>query len=703
MKSTKHLLLALIIAASCTAIEEPGVPSAEPVGLVLTATRESMAPASKSILLDDGSVWWDKAEEISLFSGSGVAGGSKFVSQNSSMATTVDFSGSITISAGKNFWGVYPYSTFNESDGSSVTMIVPARQTASPGNFSGDAFPAIGTSKTMRMAFWNVCGGVCFFVTKADIKSFSIRGNNGEALAGQVKVKFGEWGVPEIESVLDPKTEVVLNAPDGGTFEPGRYYYLSLLPVELTGGITITLRTASKQGVIESSNPQTVKRSVFGTLKNINSRVAQWEDYVPDDPEAPAGLLINEVAAHGDSSGFDTWVEIINTSGETATLDGLSLFLTTSSVSGQKVGSLSGTLAAGERKVFSTASGGGLTSGIASNALFTLSLGTDSSNSADTFVRSSELGSLGPFASYQRIPDGGTEWRKLTYSSAGRANEVFDVSSTRPTAVWAWGSHLSDLVANNGAKMRDMKNKGYDHILMNSAGFTTSSYRTNAIKFIKLADEMGITVHAWIQCFYQSGSWISPIDDNTKTYKEDVYARIRQDAASFVENWGVKGIHLDYIRFPGTASKHNYTTAVNSVSAVNRCCREIRETCDGFGEGLVTSAALMPEPNSESSYGQNPAQMAQYIHILMPMIYRYGDYNFSDATFKSRSNYYASQAATSGGVSWSGIQTYDTNTKGLSAEALRSDINLIASTNAAGLVLFRYQLGTFPDINDLWQ
>ena len=280
---------------------------------------------------------------------------------------------------------------------------------------------------------------------------------------------------------------------------------------------------------------------------------------------------------------------------------------------------------------------------------------------------------------------------------------VFDLSKTRPTAVWAWGSHLSDLISDNGAKMREMKDKGYDHILMNYAGFHNKNYRQQAIKFIQIADEIGLSVHVWLQCFYDGG-WVSPIDDEKKAYKEEVYERIRNEATDYLEQWGVKGVHLDYIRFGGTASKHNWgvgENAVNSVNAVNRCCREIREICDGFDEGLVTSAALMPEPNSSSAYGQKPAEMAKYIHILMPMIYRYGSYNFSDKSFKERSDYYAEQAKIGGGVSWSGIQTYDAATHGMTAEAMRKDIDLMAETKASGIVLFRYQLGTFPDVKDI--
>ena len=412
------------------------------------------------------------------------------------------------------------------------------------------------------------------------------------------------------------------------------------------------------------------------------------------------GLVLNEIAAHEENQDFDTWVEVCNASDQSRELDGLGLFITDEYFKGQKIADLSGTLAPGERKVFSTADET-LVTGISSAAPFTLVMGTDKDTVADSYEHKDGDPSLGYFASYQRLPDASGEWRRVTYSSKGKVNELFDLSKTKPTAVWAWGSHMSDLVANDGAKLKELKAKGYDHLLLNYSAFDYPTNKPLAKRLIPICDELGISVHAWLQAFYD-GDWVSPIDDEKKAFKEEIFERIRTDAARYIEQWGVKGIHLDYIRFGGTAYKHNYTQEVNSINAVNRACREVRETCDAFEEGIVTSAALMPEANSSEYYGQVPSQMAKYIHILMPMIYRYGSYNMSDNTFKSNSNYFAERVPAGGGVSWSCIQTYDANTKGLSAEKLRRDIDLMAETKASGIVLFRYQLGTFPDVNDLW-
>ena len=413
------------------------------------------------------------------------------------------------------------------------------------------------------------------------------------------------------------------------------------------------------------------------------------------------GIVLNEIAAHEDSEDIATWVELVNTSTEAITLDGLSLFISDSNFKGQNICELSGSMAPGERKVLSTEDRG-LRTGFASNDQFTLVLGPSIDDPVDSFEHAADAPTLGYFASWQRIPDASGEMRKLTYSSPGKENVIFDISKTRPTAVWTWGAHMSDLLYDNAKNLRELKAKGYDHILLNFAAFGSAPYRKLARQLIPLCEEIGLTVHVWIQCFYHGG-WESPIDDEKKAYKEEVYERIRNECIDYLENWGVKGVHLDYIRFGGTAQQHNYGE-VNSVAAVNRCCREIREITDSYDEGLVTSAAMMPETNAMIHYGQAGYQMSRYIHILMPMIYRYGSYNFDDEAFQNRSDFFANQAAMgeNGGVSWSGIQTYNANNSGMTAEELRRDIDLMAATKAEGLVLFRYQLGTFPDINDLY-
>ena len=114
---------------------------------------------------------------------------------------------------------------------------------------------------------------------------------------------------------------------------------------------------------------------------------------------------------------------------------------------------------------------------------------------------------------------------------------------------------------------------------------------------------------------------------------------------------------------------------------------------------------MMAEGSAAYYYGQNPAKMGKYVDVFMPMIYRYhgGSVKDGDETCKTRARLFTT--VTDRQV-WAGITSYEyegNNVKSLPAERIREDAELFANqTDCSGLVLFRYALGTFPDVNDLW-
>ena len=423
------------------------------------------------------------------------------------------------------------------------------------------------------------------------------------------------------------------------------------------------------------------------------------------DVSAWEGLMINEVAAHDETADAETWFELLNSSAAAVNLDGLQLWISDEYFTDQPVWKASGplTLQPGGRLVLSTGDES-LVTGVSSDAQFVLKLCTADGTVVDEFDRSEAFENPAPSyarGSYQRIPDGGKTWKSLTYNSRGQENKVFSLDDFHRNAIWAWSSHVADMMDNDAAKLKNLKALGYDHVILNYVAFEAEANRKNTVKFLEKCEELGIVVHAWIQCFYKNG-WISPVDDENGCYREDLYAEIRDKARHYIEDFGVKGLHLDYIRFGGTAYKHIVSAEVNAIGAVNRCCREIREITDSYEEGLVTSAALMPERGSEQYYGQSPSGMGKYIHVLMPMAYRYS-YGWGDEGCKRIINYFAQNGQPA--EVWAGITSYTGNdsagVKGMDAGAMRKDIDVFMDSDAKGLVLFRYGLGEFPDVNDL--
>ena len=425
----------------------------------------------------------------------------------------------------------------------------------------------------------------------------------------------------------------------------------------------------------------------------------------PFSTAAYSDIVINEVASNDGKLYVDTWVEIANNSAQEVDLSKLSLYLFDDYFDGRQIATFEGKkLQPKERLVVSTADES-LNTGFSDAGDFSLVLGLEATKGIVDKFELGDKGKLSLPGSFQRMPDMTGEWKNTPAASIGQENRVLTLENTKPNAIWLWSSHAGEWVENDGAVMKQMKALGYDHILLNFSAFESESKIKTSAKFLQLAAETGMMVHVWMQAFYQNGTWISPVIDAENRYDQALFDRIVNEAKGYVQQYGAQGIHLDYIRFGGTAHKHNPSAEITAVGAVTECCRQVREGIDAVGENIVLSAAMMAEGSAAYYYGQNPAKMGQYVDVFMPMIYRYhgGGAKDSDATCKQRSKLFTT--VTDRQV-WAGITSYEYEgdaVKSLPAERIREDAELFANeTDCCGLVLFRYALGNFPDVNDLW-
>lgn len=166
-----------------------------------------------------------------------------------------------------------------------------------------------------------------------------------------------------------------------------------------------------------------------------------------------------------------------------------------------------------------------------------------------------------------------------------------------------------------------------------------------------------------------------------------------------VAKTGVDGIHLDYVRYPGTAYKYSEAT-----STVTSFVEKVHNTVKAVNSKITLSAAVMPEGSSNSYYyGQDYSQLSRYLDFIVPMIYK-GNYGFDrvNGTNKygaSGTAWIASKTAwivqhSNGIPVLAGLQTYrsDDNTTLIPADELKKDINAVMASGASGYVLFRYGL-----------
>lgn len=163
-----------------------------------------------------------------------------------------------------SLWGAYPYNRNNTCDGSSVTISLPHLQEAKADNLADDLFPSVARSQNFTMAFYPVCGSFRFKVSNPDIIKVTLSGNNNENLAGKAKVNMALGGTPEIEEISEGQKELVMEAPDGGCFETGKYYYFVLYPSELSKGYTLTYYKKDRKDSFVKQEAYPIGRNKFG-------------------------------------------------------------------------------------------------------------------------------------------------------------------------------------------------------------------------------------------------------------------------------------------------------------------------------------------------------------------------------------------------------------------------------------------------------
>mgnify|MGYP003309388362 CR=1 FL=1 len=237
----------------------------------LTATSAPETQDTKTIL--DGNTLkssWLAGDAINVFFGASES--SKFVCQAS--GEIAQFKGSIDVVTGggegltddTSLWGVYPYNSNTSCDGTTITLSLPSNQQAKTDTFADDLFPTIARSQNFYLSFYNVCGSFRFTVTNPGIVKVTVKGNNGENIAGKARVSMNER--PEVSTFINPVQEITLSAPDGGSFEVGKTYYFALYPTNFQSGFTLTFYKEDSKAEFIYSSAYNLKRNVFTMLRD---------------------------------------------------------------------------------------------------------------------------------------------------------------------------------------------------------------------------------------------------------------------------------------------------------------------------------------------------------------------------------------------------------------------------------------------------
>lgn len=275
MKNTMKYLnmcgLALICSASMSSCQKEDIAPGE------KDDKQDYAELSATVA-DGLQTVWSTGEGMMLF-----CGGESFPAGIQESDGTVRFScpDESVFSDENPLFGVYPAANAVSSGPESVTVSIPAVQSAGEGGFDTSAAVAVARMVSNTMTFRSVCGGIRLNFQMSGVTEIELESVDGYALAGEAEIKWDGNGNPFTEKTANANSILTFKSSDASGFIPGKDYFISTLPCNVYGGYRLSI---FRDGLVAHyfGVHQDIGRAEYITPSDLVESELEF-----DDPDAP--------------------------------------------------------------------------------------------------------------------------------------------------------------------------------------------------------------------------------------------------------------------------------------------------------------------------------------------------------------------------------------------------------------------------------
>ena len=225
---------------------------------------------------------WTSGDQISLFDGNTLNRQYQFDGK------TGDNSGTFSIFSKpygtgndltKNY-AVYPYDKdVRITEGGIITTILPSKQNYADNSFGLGANTMVAVTEDTDdtfLYFKNVCGhlNLQLYGDDVTVKSITLRGNNGEKIAGKASIAV-VYGEEPIVSMSDDATQsITLNCGKGvkinNTADDATTFWMVLPPTVFEKGITVTVKDINDRMFVQTTaNELEIERNVIKRMTAV--------------------------------------------------------------------------------------------------------------------------------------------------------------------------------------------------------------------------------------------------------------------------------------------------------------------------------------------------------------------------------------------------------------------------------------------------
>ena len=177
-------------------------------------------------------------------------------------------------------YAVYPYNSTNSiSEEGILSIMLPATQLYAEKSFSKWANTSVAVSESVvsdKLFFKNACGylKLRLYGESQEIKSVTLRGNNGEKISGAATITATFEGVPEVTMCEGATTDVVIRCEEcvvlGATAEEATEFWFVLPPMTFEKGFTIVVTNVTGETLVKSTaNKVVIERNVIQPMQAL--------------------------------------------------------------------------------------------------------------------------------------------------------------------------------------------------------------------------------------------------------------------------------------------------------------------------------------------------------------------------------------------------------------------------------------------------
>lgn len=311
MRRTIYLLCAIALFGACSQEEFKNDNLQNSKEVVFTTSFENCN--TRTYINESNQLRWNADDRITIFNGNTLNQQYKFTGETGDNGGTFskvssDFGTGNDLSC---HYAIYPYDSNNKiSDEGIITTTLPATQSYVEKSFGLGANTMVAATQNTDdtfLAFKNVGGylKLSLYGTDITVKSITLKGNNGEKIAGKATITHSYGSNPSVTMAEEATDEITLDCGTGvtvgSTAETATDFWIVVPPTTFTGGFCITITNSEGGQMVK-----TTTKSVTIARNGIQPMTAfELKDFIPVIPTynvETAGTLSTLISAEEQTS-----------------------------------------------------------------------------------------------------------------------------------------------------------------------------------------------------------------------------------------------------------------------------------------------------------------------------------------------------------------------------------------------------------------